>query len=90
MRQLMGRGATAIVAGLAVLLPGGEAMAQQLCWQVASSNAPGGPAYVLVNQCTGQTWQLVKVKGTEQNGTLQPNEWAWTWEPINMPAATNP
>jgi hypothetical protein len=86
----MGRGATAIFSGLAVLLPGGEAMAQQACWQVASSNSPGGPSYVLVNQCTGQTWQLVKTKGVAQNGTVQLNDWVWIWEPINMPAATNP
>jgi hypothetical protein len=90
MRQVMGRGEAAILLGLAALLSGGDAVAQQVCWQVASSNAPGGPSYVLVNQCTGQTWQLVKIKGTEQNGTVQPNEWVWTWQAIAMPATTNP
>jgi len=90
MRQLMGRGQAAILFGLAVLLSGGDAVAQQACWQVASSNSPSGPSYVLVNQCTGQTWQLVRTKGSEQNGTVQPNEWVWIWQPITMPAATNP
>jgi hypothetical protein len=88
MGRMMRRGEVAVLAGLAVLLSGGDAMAQQLCWQVASSNAPGGPAYVLVNQCTGQTWQLVKTKGAEQNGQVQPNEWVWIWEPITMPATS--
>ena len=90
MRQAMGRDCAAILLGLAILIWGADAKAQQACWQVVGSNAPGGPSYVLVNQCTGQTWQLVKVKGTEENGTVRPDEWVWTWEPINMPAATNP
>ena len=90
MRHMMGRGEAAILFGLAALLSSGDAMAQQACWQVASSNSPSGPSYVLVNQCTGQTWQLVRTKGTEQNGTVQPNEWVWVWQPINMPATTSP
>jgi len=75
-----------LLAILAALSAGG-AEAQQACWQVASSNAPGGsPSFVLVNQCTGQTWQLVRTRGVEQNGTIKPNEWVWSWQPIAMPA----
>ena len=91
MNRGMRRGAAAgLLAALAALSAGG-AEAQQACWQVASSNAAGGgPSFVLVNQCTGQTWELVRSKGLDQNGTIKPNEWVWSWQPIAMPATPSP
>ncbi|HXQ42360.1 MAG TPA: hypothetical protein VN821_13900 [Candidatus Udaeobacter sp.] len=81
------RGAAAGLLAILAALSAGGAEAQQACWQVASSNAPGGsPSFVLVNQCTGQTWQLVRTRGVDQNGTVKPNEWVWSWQPIAMPA----
>lgn len=81
------RGAAAGLLAILAALSAGGAEAQQACWQVASSNAPGGsPSFVLVNQCTGQTWQLVRTRGVDQNGTIKPNEWVWSWQPIAMPA----
>ena len=90
MRQIGPRGIAASLVGVLVLLSAGNALAQQACWQVASSSAPSSPPYVLLNQCTGQTWQLVRTKGVTQDGTVTPNEWVWIWQTIAMPATPNP
>ena len=83
----MGRMSTACLLAAITCISAGTAFGQEACWEVVSSSGQASaPPYVMVNKCSGQTWQLVRTKGVDQNGTVQPNQWSWTWQPINMPS----
>jgi len=83
----MRRLSVACVMAAVACLSAGSAFSQQACWEVlGASGQASAPPYVMMNKCTGQTWQLVREKGVNQNGTIQPNEWVWTWQPISTPS----
>jgi hypothetical protein len=79
-----------LLAAVSFISAGSAFGQQQACWDVVSAGGqPSAPPYVLVNKCTGQTWQLVRSEGVNENGTIQPNQWTLTWKPIVTPSTPN-
>jgi hypothetical protein len=78
---------TCLLAAISFMSAGSAFSQQQACRDVVSAGGqPSTPPYVLVNKCTGQTWQLVRSQGLDENGTVQPNQWTSTWKPIITPS----
>ncbi len=52
------------------------------CFEVAIAQSSGTPT-ILLNRCTGETWQLVKV-ATNPNNTGLFGPFVWRWFPIGV------